>query len=194
MPSTKFYIINGLTLYRAMAAPVILFFIVREQYETFRWLLLLSFFTDAIDGFLARSFKVTTIAGAKLDSVADDLTILAAIVGLIVFKKEFLNSQLETIIILLALFSGQTIMSIVRYGKISSFHTYLAKTAAILQALSILQIFFFAEPNLILFYTAGGITAIELIEEIAIVSILPDWQANVKGLYWVLKSRGNKRN
>jgi cardiolipin synthase (CMP-forming) len=194
MASQAFYWVNGITFYRAVAAPVILFFIIRGDYEIFKWLLLLSFMTDAVDGFLARKFKVTSLAGSKLDSIADDLTILAAVVGLIVFKRDFLLSQLTIIISVFALFTVQTIMALVRYGKISSFHTYLAKSAAVLQGLMLLNVFFFDNPNMILFYASAAVTAIELVEEIVLVLVLNEWKANVKGLYWILKIRNKNHS
>ena len=47
--------------------------------------------------------------------------------------------------------------------------------------------FFSDEPNVILFYAAAMITILELIEEIILVKLLPAWETNVKGIYWVLK-------
>ncbi|MDH4090343.1 MAG: CDP-alcohol phosphatidyltransferase family protein [Cyclobacteriaceae bacterium] len=188
MNKVAFYAVNAITFYRAIAAPVILFFIIRADYEVFKWLLAFSFFTDAIDGYLARWLKVDSIAGARLDSIADDLTIVAAITGLVVFERDFLNSQLSIIIALLVLFTIQTLMALIRYRKVTSYHTYLAKLAAVLQGLSLMQVFFFTKPLLVLFYAAATVTALELIEEMVLVVISPVWQANVKGLYWVLKS------
>jgi CDP-diacylglycerol--glycerol-3-phosphate 3-phosphatidyltransferase len=69
----------------------------------------------------------------------------------------------------------------------TSFHTYLAKTAALLQGIFLLLVFFTDEPILILFYAAAIVTMLELTEEIILISLLPQWQANVKGIYWVLK-------
>jgi CDP-diacylglycerol--glycerol-3-phosphate 3-phosphatidyltransferase len=81
----------------------------------------------------------------------------------------------------------QTIYALVRYGKMTNFHTYLAKTAALLQGIFLLVTFFSDEPNVMLFYAAAMITILELIEEIILVKLLPAWEANVKGIYWVLK-------
>lgn len=39
------------------------------------------------------------------------------------------------------------------------------------------------------YYIAAFITAIDLIEEIILVFLLPEWETNVKGLYWVLKKK-----
>ena len=88
---------------------------------------------------------------------------------------------------ILVLFFVQTVFAFIRYRKMTSFHTYLAKTAALLQGVFLLVTFFTAEPNLILFYVAAIITMLELTEEIILVSLLKHWKANVKGIYWVLK-------
>ena len=88
--------------------------------------------------------------GTRLDSIGDDLTVLVAIIALFVTKFEFIKEQKAIFIILLLLFLVQTIYAFIRYGKITSFHTYLAKTAALLQGIFLLSAFFTHEPNLIL--------------------------------------------
>ena len=62
------------------------------------------FHTDAIDGHLARAYKATSILGAKLDSIGDDLTVLAAVIGLFVIEFEFIRENLALILILFGLF------------------------------------------------------------------------------------------
>lgn len=181
------YIINGITLYRVIAAPFLLVLLFTKQYDIFKWLLGVSFFTDLIDGYLARKFKVTSILGAKLDSIGDDLTVLVAMVALFVLKLTFIKQHIIIFIILLVLFLSETTYALIRYGKITSFHTYLAKTAALFQGVFLLFVFFTDEPNLILFYAAGIVTILELIEEIILIGLLQQWKANVKGLYWALK-------
>jgi phosphatidylglycerophosphate synthase len=183
------YIINGITLYRIIAAPFLLVLIFTGQYELFKWLLGISFFTDMIDGFLARKYKVASIMGTRLDSIGDDLTVLVGIIALFVTKLEFIKEQKFIFLLLLVLFLVQTSYALIRYGKMTNFHTYLAKTAALLQGIFLLVTFFSEEPNLILFYAAAIITILELIEEIILVKLLPNWKTNVKGIYWVLKKR-----
>jgi cardiolipin synthase len=80
-------------------------------------------------------------------------------------------------------------LAFVRYGKISSFHTYMAKLAALMQGSFLILLFFLQEPVYVLFYIAFFVTVIDLIEEIILVLLLPVWQTNVKGLYWVLKKK-----
>lgn len=181
------YIVNGITWYRIIAAPILLVLIFTKQFDIFKWLLALSFFTDLIDGYLARKYKVVSIMGSRLDSVGDDLTVFAATIGLFVFESEFVRKEFIILIILFSLFVVQTVLALVRYKKISSFHTYFAKLAAILQGLFFILIFLLPEPLYFLFYLAAVVTGIELLEEIILVVLLSQWEANVKGLFWVLK-------
>lgn len=181
------FLVNAITLYRILAAPILLILILTKQLDVFKWMLPISFFTDLIDGYLARKFKVVSILGSRLDSIGDDLTVLVAVIGLFVFESEFVRKELWILLILFFLFVFQTVYALIRYKKITSFHTYLAKTAAILQGLFFILIFLLPEPLYFLFYTAAIITAIELIEEIILVAMLTKWKANIKGLYWILK-------
>jgi phosphatidylglycerophosphate synthase len=182
------YIINGITVYRIIAAPFLLILLFTGQVGIFKWLLALSFFTDLIDGYLARKFKVTSVMGTRLDSIGDDLTVLVAIIGLFVLKADFIKEQKYIFIALLFLFIVQIVYAFKRYRKMTGFHTWLAKTAALLQGIFLLLVFFTDQPVMPLFYAAAIITMLQLIEEIILVHLLPQWQANVKGLYWVLKN------
>lgn len=182
-----FYFINALTYYRFFMGIGLIIMAIVGQLDLFKWLLPVSFFTDLIDGTLARKFKVETVMGAKLDSVSDDLTVAAAIVGMFLFKWEFAINNLNLLLIVLGLFAIQTIYAFVAYKRATSFHTYLAKLAAILQGCFFILLFLLPEPLMTLFYAAAIITSLELIEEIIIIRFLKVWRTNVKGLYWVIR-------
>jgi len=188
MKPKSYYIINGITLYRLIAAPLLLLILLGGNVEVFKWGLALSFFTDAIDGFLARRFKVTSQRGAKLDSIADDLTVGVGVAGVFIIDPAFIKEHVALIILLLGLFVVENIVSYIRFHRLSSFHTYLAKAAAVCQAAFILTFFFFG-PIEILFYIAVVATAADLIEEIILVFVLPRWKVNVPGLPWVIKNK-----
>ena len=187
MHNRSYYIINAITLYRLLAAPFLIYLIVNNKPDLFKWLLAISFFTDAIDGFLSRQFHVTSVAGSRMDSIADDFTVIAAMVGCIVLKPEFIWHEFAVIILLLVLLLFQIGLALWRYRKLTSFHTWLAKAATILQGCFLLLLFFLPQPPYLLFYAAAIITALDIAEEIAMVLILPVWQADVKGLYQALK-------
>jgi len=187
-------IINFITLYRIVTFPLLLFFLLQGKIEIFKWLLLASFFTDAIDGFLARRYKVASVLGAKLDSIGDDLTVLAATVGLFVTRFAFIREQVTIFVVLFVLFLIQFGLSFYRHKKMSTFHTYLAKVAAVTTAIFLLSVFFFDRIYYGLFYAAVFLTGIGIIEEIILAVILKEYRSNVKGLYWVLKEAGQGRD
>jgi CDP-diacylglycerol--glycerol-3-phosphate 3-phosphatidyltransferase len=187
--SFAYYMINGITLYRIITAPLLVVLLFKGEQELFKWLLGVSFFTDLIDGVLARTFKVTSILGTRLDSIGDDLTVLVAILGLGVLQPRFFIEQWTILVPLGILFLLQTGFALYRYGRITSFHTYLAKLAALAQGIFLLSFFFFETINYPLFYSAAFITIAELAEEIIIVWVLPQWKSNVRGLWWVLQKK-----
>jgi phosphatidylglycerophosphate synthase len=188
----KSILVNSITLYRLFASFLLLYFIAINDLIIFKWLLVASLFTDAIDGFLARKFKVTSIMGSKFDSIADDLTILMAVIGVFEFKPEFISHEKFLVILILALYLIQTTLALVKYGKISSFHTYLAKFAAIAQGLFLILLFFLPQWPIGLFRIAAVLTILDLLEEIILVTMVAKWQTDVKGIYWVIKKKPGK--
>jgi CDP-diacylglycerol--glycerol-3-phosphate 3-phosphatidyltransferase len=185
MQRTGYYIVNAITVYRLLAAFVLLYFILNNERQVFKWLLAISFLTDAIDGILARKLKVVSVTGSRLDSIADDLTVLMAVVAIFIFKPEFLRQQGLLVLVMLGLYLVQLALALFRYGRLSSFHTYLAKAAAILQALFLVLFFFLPEEPVFVFYAAAAVTILGLAEEIVLVILLPRWHTDVKGLWWI---------
>lgn len=190
MQKTSYYIINGITIYRIVASILLLYFIISDNLNFFKWFLAVSFFTDAIDGFLARRYHVVSAMGAKIDSIGDDLTVLMGVIGLFAFKWDFISSQYVWLIAIFILFLIHVISAFIRYGALTSFHTYLAKFAAIVQGTFLILAFFLKEPLHTLYYLAIAVTALDLLEEIAITWFLPENKENVKGLYWLMKEKG----
>lgn len=184
-------LINLITFYRLTAAFVLVILLIRQELAPFKYLLALSFLTDAVDGYLARRFKVVSVLGARVDSVADDLTVLVAIVGLFVYFPDFLRSQRLPAGVLLVLYVVQNGLALIRYRKLTSFHTHTAKVAAVLQGVFLVSCFFLSGPIVSLFYLTAGATMINLTEEILLILVLQKWEANVKSLYWILtRKRG----
>lgn len=180
-----YYFINGLTLYRLCAAFLLAGLLYYRRLELFRWLLPLSLLTDAVDGFLARRYQAVSQLGARLDSLADQFTLAAAVAGLFVFRSDFLRQQQVLIAGVLALYVIQTILALIRYGRISSFHTLLAKITGLLSGIFLALVFLSPQPVYPLFYLTIALAFLELLEEIVLVFVLPAWQTDVKGLYWV---------
>ncbi|MDP9048836.1 MAG: CDP-alcohol phosphatidyltransferase family protein, partial [Bacteroidota bacterium] len=183
MHKPSYYVVNFLTLYRLVAVPLLLVLVFNHRFDLFRWLLVVSFLTDAVDGYLARKFNAISKLGATLDSIADDLTIAVAIIAVFVSRPDFIKQEVVLIVIMSALYLVQIVLALIRYGKISGFHVYTAKVAAVLQGAFILLFFFLSNPVYPLFYVMSILTIIDLAEEITLVFLLPKWKVNVKGVY-----------
>ncbi|HTI10664.1 MAG TPA: CDP-alcohol phosphatidyltransferase family protein [Puia sp.] len=188
IPKISYYIVNGITLWRVIMAPIVICLAFLHMEELFKWLLTLSFLTDAIDGLLARKYHVTSKKGSRLDSLGDDLTVLSAFIGMLVFKMDFVRLHQLILLILAGLWLLQLVLALIRYHRPTSFHTWMAKGAAILQGSFLLLLFFLPSPPLVLFYIAAAATGLDLVEEIIMVILLREWKADVKGLYNIYRS------
>ena len=185
----NFNIADWFSFYRIFAAPFLLAIIWMGERELFSWLLLVSYSTDAIDGFLARRLKITSPRGSQLDSMGDQITLVVGFLGILKFEFGFIQDYYQWILVPLTLYFIQMIIAFGKYGKATAFHTYLAKFSAVIQALFILGILFWG-PILWLFYFMIFIGIIETIEEIILILIYPQWVAGVKGYFW---ARNDKR-
>ncbi|HTK19496.1 MAG TPA: CDP-alcohol phosphatidyltransferase family protein [Mucilaginibacter sp.] len=187
MKPISYTMVNMITFYRLAAAPVLVILLLGVHFDLFKWLLALSFFTDAIDGWLARKFRVVSVLGAKVDSIADDLTVAVSVFGIILYHPDFLALHGVLIAILVAFYLAQNGVALIRFRKLTSFHTYMAKVAAVFQGIFLVLFYFLPEPIAVLFYCTVAVTLLDLTEEIVLALLLHKWEADVKGLYWVLQ-------
>ena len=189
MLSFKNYnIADWFSFYRIFAAPFLLLIIWSGNRELFSWLLLLSYSTDMIDGFLARKLEITSPRGSQLDSFGDQLTLFVGFIGLLFFEYEFISANYQWILIPFVLYFFQMLIAFRKYGKATAFHTYLAKLSAVVQALFILWLLFFG-PVYWLFYSMIIIGIIETIEEILLIYLYPNWVAGFKGYFWARRDQ-----
>ena len=184
----KLNIADWFSLYRVIAVPLLLTFVWYDERLLFSWFLLISYSTDAIDGFLARKLKITSARGSQLDSFGDQLTLIVALIGLVVFEPDFIKDNLILIAIAFVPYIIQMIIAFRKYGKTTAFHTYLAKLSAIVQSVFILWLLFF-NPVYWLFYVMIVLGVLETIEEIMLIFMYDDWVEGVKGIYWALMDK-----
>lgn len=183
---------NCVSIYRIAASLLLTLALVAGMKTLFAWLLLISLSSDIIDGIVARRMKMVTTRGARLDSIGDALTFSLAAIGVYVFEHTFLLNHLMAVLMAVVPYFLQIVLAVIRYGRPSSFHTYLAKAAALFQGCFILLLLFF-EPWLWLFYATVTITVLEVAEEIILLYLVARDSTDVKGLYWIIKMRRNAR-
>ena len=76
---------NGLSLYRLWMFPAIVLLCLTGAEQLFAVFICINLITDILDGLIARTFKLQTRFGARLDSLADVTTYISAILGLFCF-------------------------------------------------------------------------------------------------------------
>lgn len=181
-------IADWISVYRISAAPILIFLMILNERTLFTWFLGLSLASDIIDGMVARYYKMTTQRGAMLDSIGDTLTYSIGAIGVWFFETEFFSENIYLVLLAIVPYVLQISIALIKNGKPSSFHTYLAKCAALLQGVFML-ILLFSGPVYWLFYAAVGVTLLETVEEIILLWVADKEARNVKGLYWVLKEK-----
>lgn len=108
---------NYITLSRIIAAPILWYLIYSGYKQAFAWLLTYAFFTDLIDGVIARKMRRVSALGSKLDSWGDSITILSGLAGLLVFEWELLKQYGVIVSVVFALHLLQLLLSLWRYKK-----------------------------------------------------------------------------
>ena len=184
----NFNIADWFSFYRISAAPFLLLLIWFDAQLVFTWFLLISYLTDAIDGYLARKLKITSARGSQLDSFGDQITLIIGLIGLFYFEKEFIKTNITLILIAFIPYIFQMIIAFLKYGKATAFHTYLAKTSAVLQSAFILWSLFF-NPEYSLFYIMIVIGILETIEEVSLIFMYDNWVSDVKSIFWAFKDK-----
>lgn len=184
----NFNIADWFSFYRVTAIPLLLPLIWFGERELFTWFLLISYSTDAIDGYLARKLKITSARGSQLDSIGDQLTFAVGLIGLVVFETAFIKANILLILIVFVPYLLQMVVAFIKYGKATSFHTYLAKTSAVVQGVFILWLLFFG-PVYWLFYFMIVLGLLETLEEITLIFMYDTWVEDVKGYFFALKDK-----
>jgi len=175
---------NALSLARLLAVPVLAVLAALGREAAFTWVLIPALLTDIADGLIARLYGLESRVGAMLDSVADTLLMFVSLYGLWVFFPDVVKDHAWLVGAAVGLWLLEDVLALARYGRLSSFHTYLSKIVANLLGFFIGWLFLFGfEPWML--YVAMGASIVASLEEIALVAWLPKWRADVRGLWWV---------
>jgi len=153
---------NLITVIRILLVPIIIYLLFND-FNLARIVFLICMFTDVLDGFIARVFKIKTKLGAVLDPFADKILILSSYIILTHLKKIpewlFLIVLGRDILII----SGWFIIYILTGLKDVKVR-FLGKLSVGSQMLLILFVFFNISFLNIMFYITAGITLISLID------------------------------
>lgn len=177
---------NALSAYRLAALPFIIYTIVKGDKQLYILLLSINLITDILDGLIARTLKLETEFGARLDSLADIGTYLMAFSGMIILENEFINQHKAAFIVLIGLYISPQIISLIRFGRATSLHLYSSKINGYLQGIFIFCYFHGVFSNgYFYFMLCWGYMAYT--EAFIILIFIPQLRSNVRGIYFMLK-------
>ena len=179
---------NAISIARLCATAFLLASVLHNDISVFKWLLLACLLSDIVDGVIARAFHLTSKLGAALDSAADMLTMLVGIFGVYVFQRPFVDQHLSGVLLTICFYFAEAVAALVRYGRLSSFHTLLDRVAAYACGIFVMSLFLFGYHDW-LFYFTVSIYVVSLLEEMILICLLPEWRTDVGNIFRVLAER-----
>ena len=183
---------NLLSLYRLLMFPFVLYLCFTRQEFLFALFLTINLATDILDGLIARVFNLQTELGARLDSIADFGTYIAAIAGVFIFKASDFKPYLGSFLVFVSLILFTHLLSLAKFRRLPSLHLYSSKIGGYVQGAFFVVLFLFGfYPAFYYVMIAWGILA--ECEHIAVQLMIDEMQSNAKGLYWVLRKNRAKK-
>ncbi len=182
---------NILSFIRILSVPVLIYLAWEGNEKAFFYLLIFAALTDALDGFIARTWNMKTQLGAKLDSTADFLLYIAAIYGIFSLKLDEFGSWSIFFYLLVFFMIFPDVYALIRFGKISSLHLYSWKIGAVLLTLFVFWLFY-EGFELLLFVPVVLWMGLAFLENMIIQIMSPVPLTNAKSLYHFMKNKNHQ--
>jgi phosphatidylglycerophosphate synthase len=171
---------NAISVARLAATPVLYWMATEDMEAPFAWLLVAALASDAVDGLLARRYAWTSRLGSLFDAVADAVLTLTAAYGVWVFHPDVFTGYSFTIWLVLGMWAFEHFLAFLRYGRPSSFHTRLVRLAVFFFG-CFLAVLFLIGFQAWLFYLTAITSLAAVLEEIAMIVVMPDWTPDLRG-------------
>lgn len=176
---------NILTVFRLSMAPVLVMLAWFGYERGFLIILAAAFISDGIDGPIARLMRTESELGPKLDTWADVTIYLSAPVGAWLLWPDLIRHELLYFILIVASIVVPLSACLLRFRTTTSYHTWMAKTAAFCTTVSSLLLFMQISP--VPFRVAAVICVIAGIEETLITLKVDKPGSNVRSLWHVMR-------
>ncbi len=182
---------NLLSLVRLVVTPPLLIgAMVADSRAWFFGLLCIAWLTDALDGWLARRFNVESDLGRMLDSWADYVTTAVCVVGLAWLWPEVMEREWRWFATGATAFFAIVIYGLVRYGRPPGYHTWLAKTVAVVLPLALASLLagWSARP----FHCVVVLQVLGTAEELMIALLLPGYSGAMSSVWHAWRRRESR--
>lgn len=194
MPKENIYNIpNLLSAYRILALPVIAWALIAGERNLFVTLIIINLITDILDGVIARTFKLETEFGARLDSIADIGTYIMGCIGLVILEKAFVTQYRFILLPVIFLYFIPEIIALLKFRRLPSLHLYSSKIVAYLQGIFLFTFFLFGFSKWY-FYFMIVCSCLSYLEASIIILLLPYLKSNVQGIYFLNRHKQEVRS
>lgn len=179
---------------RALLGPIIV--IGASHGWSGRWLgaiVLAALLDDIFDGVLARRWKCDTPAIRSADSAADTIFYLGVAWALWIREPQTIQANWKLLVCLAILESCRHVFDLKKFGRMASYHSYLAKLWGLVMAIAVIGVLCFGGLSwLIKAAIALGIAAD--FEGLTMSVMLSNWQNDVKTLAAARRLQRASRN
>jgi cardiolipin synthase len=186
----RFTLANGLTAVRVLAAPLILYLAWIGEGKLLIGLMTVTFLTDAADGAAARLTGNVTRFGARFDSIADAIAYTAMGIAVLVLWPEVVHREWLAFVAVFGSLALSASVAIVKFGKLTAYHTHLVKVAVASVAVGLLLLLL--DWAYWPFRAAAILAVLAGLEEIAITLLLREPSSDVASIHFAWRERRPK--
>ena len=166
-------------------APVLLLLAWFGRENEFLIVLIIAFFTDSIDGPIARYLHQESETGAKMDTSADVSIYITYMISAFWLWPDIVRRELIYFMMLFASILIPAAAGVIKFRRITGYHTWLVKIASVCIAVSSLLMFIFGPA--VPFRVSAVICVLAGLEEFSITLVLKDPRSDVGTLWHVLR-------
>ncbi len=181
---------NLFSLFRIGMVPVLVGLALTGQRGAFLWTLAASLFSDVADGFAARRLGQCSPLGSRLDTWGDLLTYAVSIPAVLLLWPGALWAEAPFVGLAIAAFVLPTIHGLIKFGGVTSYHTWGAKASALLIGPGVLLLLVAGQAWL--FQLASLVVVVAGLEEMAITHRLDAPLQNVRSLWHLAHARAGR--
>lgn len=174
---------NTLCVIRLIGSPILVVLAAVDLPLACMVLFIFLSLTDWFDGKLAKLLKQETEFGARLDTVADVTFYACSLLALFVLRGELFLREWVFVSLAVGSYLVSVIAALIKYRRMPSYHTRLAKTSWFLAFIAIVSTFANGSIWIARFALLGVV--ITNVEAILITLLLPKWRANVPSVFHI---------
>ncbi len=168
-----------------MLAPVIAWLLIQHRATLAGWLYIAAVLSDIYDGVIARRLGVATLRLRLADGCADVWLFVCLGVGLWFGYRSWIQPLAWPFGTAMVLQVVSWVFCFLRFRKMTSYHSFLAKLTGLTLLLGILALLFTETPTPLAI--ALWIFVVSLLEEISMTAILPRYHHDVWNLAAALR-------